>query len=94
MKKQLDELNLYAKPEQIWNLDETNFCLDPSKTKVVGKRGAPSSRTTGSSGKENITVLMAVNAAGFKAPPCIVFKGNHIWNSWVAPPTECFPGTT
>lgn len=92
--KLLDDLDLRDKPEQVWNLDETNFALDPSKTKVVGKKGAPSSRTTAGSGKENITVLVAVNAAGFKAPPLIVFKGKNIWSEWVAPPDESYPGTT
>lgn len=34
--KTLDQLELHDKPSQVWNLDETSFCLDPSKTKVVG----------------------------------------------------------
>ncbi|XP_074037198.1 uncharacterized protein [Leptinotarsa decemlineata] len=94
LKKQLDALNLHDKPRQIWNLVETNFCLDPCKTKIVEKRGAASSRTTAGTGRENTTVLMAVSADGFKAPPLIVFKAKNMWDGWVAPPSEEFPGTT
>lgn len=94
LKKQLDDLSLHDKPRQIWNLDETSFSLDPSKTKIVGKRGAPSSRTTAGSGRENTTVLMAVSADGFKAPPLIVFKAKNMWDDWVAPRTDEFPGTS
>ncbi|KAB0800750.1 hypothetical protein PPYR_06489, partial [Photinus pyralis] len=39
LKKTLRDLDLNDKPHQIWNLDQLGFCLDPSKTKVVGKKG-------------------------------------------------------
>lgn len=69
------ELNLRDIPHCIWNLDESSFCQDPSKTKVVGNKGTPASRTTAGAGRENIIVLMAANAAGYKAAPLLVFKG-------------------
>lgn len=81
-------------PSQIWNLDETSFCLDPSKTKVIAPKGSSVHRVTAGSGKENITVLMACNAAGQKAPPLIVFKGKHVWDSWMAASNEEFTGMT
>ncbi|KAL0879446.1 hypothetical protein ABMA27_003197 [Loxostege sticticalis] len=62
LKETLLELGIH-KPEQIWNMDETSVCLDPSKTKVVGGKGLPCTRTTQGSGKENVTVLTTVNAA-------------------------------
>jgi len=34
----LNELKLLDKPERIWNLDETSFCLDASKTRVVSAK--------------------------------------------------------
>lgn len=80
----ISELNLQNRPSQIWNLDETSFCSDPSKTKVVGKKGLPSTRTTSGPGRENTTVLFAANAAGGKAPPLIVFKGKSVWDQWTA----------
>lgn len=94
LRNTLDELKLQDTPEQIWNLDVTNFSLDPSKTKLVGKKRVSSSRTTAGSGRDNTTVLIAVNSAGHKPPPLIVFKGRNIWNEWVAPQNESFPGTT
>ncbi|KAJ8931870.1 hypothetical protein NQ314_015136 [Rhamnusium bicolor] len=45
LNKTLSDLNLH-KPELIWNLDETSLSHDPHKTRVVGERGKPSSRTT------------------------------------------------
>lgn len=78
----------------IWNLDETNFCSDPSKTKIVGKKGAKATRTTSTSGRENTSVLFACNANGDKAPPLIIFKGKQIWTHIVPPEGKGFPGTT
>ncbi|XP_063226844.1 uncharacterized protein LOC134533298 [Bacillus rossius redtenbacheri] len=79
-------------PTQIWNLDETSYCLDPSRMKVVGETNTPSHRVTSGSGKDIITVLMSANAMGEKLPPLIVFKGKNVWDSWMAPPGEEFPG--
>ncbi|CAH2011313.1 unnamed protein product [Acanthoscelides obtectus] len=77
---------------QIYNIDETGFCLDPSRIKVVGEKGRAAHRTTSGPARENITVLLGGNAAGEKLPPLVVFKGKHIWNSWI--PTEEYPGMT
>ncbi|XP_026728980.1 uncharacterized protein LOC113498807 [Trichoplusia ni] len=84
LEKVLLDLDLVNRPSQVWNLDETSVSLDPSKTKVVGKIGKASSRTTFGTGKENITVLTAVNANGVKLTPLIVFKGKYVWNQWIA----------
>ncbi|CAG4950882.1 unnamed protein product [Colias eurytheme] len=84
LEKVLLDLDLINRPSQVWNLDETSVSLDPSKTKVVGKMGKASSRTTFGTGKENITVLTAVNANGAKLTPLIVFKGKYVWNQWIA----------
>lgn len=94
LEKTVKELGLEDKPSQIWNLDESSFCSDPSKTKIVGQRGLPSTRTTSGPGKQNTTVLMCCSAIGDKAPPLIIFKGKNVWDQWVAPPTSEFPNTT
>ncbi|XP_054281231.1 uncharacterized protein LOC128998900 [Macrosteles quadrilineatus] len=94
LKSTLDDLKLENKPGQIFNIDETNFSLDPSKTKVVGEVNRPSSRITSGPGRENTTVLLGGNAAGEKLPPLIVFKGKAVWDSWLAPESEAFPGTS
>lgn len=67
-------MNLENKPNRIWNLDETSFCLDPSKTKCVGARGVAYIWTTFGSSRENTSVLMACSAAGDKEPSLIIYK--------------------
>ncbi|XP_030751409.1 uncharacterized protein LOC115878935 [Sitophilus oryzae] len=94
LEKTINELGLQERPSQIWNLDESSFCTDPSKTKIVGQRGAPSTRTISGPGKQNTTVLMCCSASGEKAPPLIIFKGKHVWEQWTAPRGTEFPHTT
>lgn len=36
LEKSINDLKLSDKPHQLFNIDETSFNLDPSKTKVVG----------------------------------------------------------
>ncbi|XP_072377977.1 uncharacterized protein [Diabrotica undecimpunctata] len=84
LKNTLVELDLNGKPKQIWNLDETSLCVDPSRVKVLGAKGKPCSRTTSGPGKENVTILSAANAFGDKVPPCIAFKGKFVWDQWMA----------
>lgn len=83
LKEVLLELNI-TEPERIWNLDETSICLDPTKTKIVGGIGLPCTRTTKGTGKENITVLTTVSAAGTKLSPLIVFKGKYMYDEWMS----------
>lgn len=64
----LRELNI-SDQNKIWNLDETSVSLDPTKAKVVGAVGKPCTRITAGTGKETITVLTTVNAAGKKLTP-------------------------
>ncbi|VVC98662.1 unnamed protein product [Leptidea sinapis] len=80
----LKTLGLEQRPELIWNLDETSVSLDPSKTKVVGRKGAPCSRTSHGTGKEHITVLTAVSAGRQKLTPLIIFRGTYVWDTWMA----------
>lgn len=88
----LTDLLLRDKPNRIWNLDESSFSHDPYKTKIVGARGKPCSRTVSGPGRENTTVLSAVSASGLKAPPLIVYKGKNIWDAWVPDEEHSFPG--
>ena len=86
------ELGLENKPHRIWNLDETSFCTDPSRFKVVGAIDQATTRTIADSGKENTSVLFACNAAGGKAPPLIIYKGTSMWNNWYADACKEYPG--
>ncbi|KAJ8946650.1 hypothetical protein NQ314_008822 [Rhamnusium bicolor] len=94
LNKTLSDLNLHDKPELIWNLDETSLSHDPHKTRVVGERGKPSSRTTSGPGRENTTVLSAVSPSSLKAPPLIIFKGKNIWDSWLPDVEKSYTGTS
>ena len=79
----INDLGLTNKPQNIYNCDETSFCHDPTKTKVVAAVGKPCHRYTAASGRENTSVLACVNAAGEKMPPLIIYKGKNLWNKWV-----------
>lgn len=97
----MDDLQLDGRTRTIYNIDETSFSLDPSKTKVVGEVNKPSSRIVSGPGRENTTVLFGsntvlfgANAAGEKLPPLIVFKGKNIWDSWMACDGNSYPNTS
>ena len=85
--KQLDgiflEYDLFNKPHVVFNVDETSFSHDPSKTKVVGAIGAPCTRTISSCGRENTSVLVGASASGFKLPLLIIFKGQNVMEDWI-----------
>lgn len=38
----VQDVTRYVPPERIYNIDETSFCLDPSRIKVVGGEGKSS----------------------------------------------------
>ena len=50
--------------------------MEPNKTRVVAPKGQKAARVTATSGREAYTVMAAVNAAGEKDPPLIIFKGS------------------
>ncbi|KAK8371956.1 hypothetical protein O3P69_016299 [Scylla paramamosain] len=39
LEKEMDRLNIKDRPECIYNLDETGFPMDPSKSKTIGSKG-------------------------------------------------------
>ncbi|KAI4455426.1 hypothetical protein MML48_9g00003656 [Holotrichia oblita] len=90
----INELQLENKLDNIWNLDETAFCSDPSRTKTIGAKGFAATRTSAGSGKENTTVLLACSAAGSKVPPLFIFRGKNVWTEWISPKGSGFPDTT
>ena len=54
-------LEITDRPCCFWNLDETNLCHEPSRTKVIAPKGQKASRVTATSGRENTTVLAAIS---------------------------------
>lgn len=82
LEEQINELKLDDKPSHIYNLDETSFCADPSRVKLLSGVGQKAHRTQEGSGRENTTVLACCNAAGKVMPPLIIFQGANLWSSW------------
>lgn len=83
LSKEIERLGLENKPNQIYNLDESGFHMDPAKTKVVTEKGQPAHRTIQGSGRENTTVLACVNAEGKAMPPLVIFEANKFWSTWI-----------
>ncbi|XP_060801974.1 uncharacterized protein LOC132901742 [Amyelois transitella] len=84
LEEYIKTMDLQYSPDRIWNLDESSFSKDPEKTKIVGAKGYASTRTIASAGKDNVTVLFTVNAAGEKLPPLIIYRGKNIWDQWMS----------
>lgn len=69
-------------PDAIVNYDETNFCDDPGKSKVVVRRGAKRAEKIMDTSKSSTSVMFSVSASGLMLPPYIVYKADHIWQTW------------
>ncbi len=88
---EMKRLSIINRPECVWNVDETSLFTDPRLVKVVAPKGIKASRTTSTSGREAITVMAGISAAGECLPPLIIFKGKNIQNTWKG--TNAYPGT-
>lgn len=83
LKREMDLAGVTAKPQNIYNVDETGFVTDPSSAYVLARRGSQNVyQSTGGSGREQVTVCITGNAAGLNLPPMIVYKGKHLYKSW------------
>ena len=72
----LKEHDLFEKLKQIYNCDETGFCVDGvSKNRVMEASGVSASRD------ERITVLFAANADDEMLLPLIVHRWKNLWTS-------------
>ena len=78
-------------PHQIWNCDESGFPSDPKKCRVIGPSGVEAYRVVPGAGRDNTTVLAAVNADGRALPPLVIFSGQHHMQSWHS--EQDMPGT-
>ena len=65
--------DLFQKPCQIFNCDESGFPLDPAKPNVVVPRGVKHPYCVSSGDKSQITVLVCCSAGGYVIPPFIIF---------------------
>lgn len=93
------ELGLADKRNVIWNLDESSFSKDPSKTKIVDLKGHAAMRVIatprGDNTTDNTRVLLEhrriASAIGGKKPPLSLQRKIHMWEEWTYP--DAFPGT-
>jgi hypothetical protein len=65
LEKVLTKLNLFDRPQSIYNVDETGFGDDPGRKQVIIKRDSKyGTCSQGGSGKNFTTLLMCTSASG------------------------------
>jgi hypothetical protein len=70
------EHNLWDRPENIFNCDESGYQADQGKLRILCDKSLKNAkRLTGNNTKQSYTVLSASSAAGQYLPPLFVFKG-------------------
>jgi len=70
-------------PQLIINYDETNMTDDPGKVKVVTRRGCKHPERILDSSKSSVSVMFAGTASRFLLPPYVVYKAEHLYDSWM-----------
>lgn len=71
--------SILSDPSRVFNLDESSFMLCPKSEKVLAIKGQKNVvEIVKGSEKDNITVLVNVNADGSVAPNLIVFPGQRL----------------
>lgn len=73
-------------PDRIWNMDETGCPTVPTKTvKVIAEKGKKRvGQKTSAERGTNVTLALAVNAAGQAIHPFFIFPRKNMQNSWMA----------
>lgn len=79
----LEEAIRDIEPSNIINYDETNFCDDPGKTRVIVKRGTKHAEVIKDTSKTSTSVMMAASGSGELLPPYIVYKATHLYPTWI-----------
>lgn len=70
-------------PQSIINYDETYMTDDPGKVKVVTRRGCKHPERILDSSKSCVSVMFAGTASGLLLPPYVVYKAEHLHDSWM-----------
>lgn len=69
--------------ESIVNYDETNFCDDPGKQKVIIRRGSKHPKYVIDSSKSSTSLMMSGSASGVLLPPYIVYRAENLYPTWI-----------
>lgn len=67
-----DENDLWDKPGQLYNVDETGIAIDPPKLRVCTYKGQKKVRQHGSGNKVQVTAVSCGSATGHTIPPPVV----------------------
>lgn len=69
-------------PQNVFNYDETNVSDDPGKIKALFRKGVKYPERVINHSKSSTTVMICGSASGVLLPPYIIYKGEHLWNTW------------
>ena len=78
----LSETLLNVSSAAIVNYDETNFVDDPGKRTFIVRRGMKRPERIMDSTKGATSVMMSCAADGTFLPPYVVFKAQHLYDTW------------
>jgi hypothetical protein len=82
LEKEIESLHLQNSPQQIYNLDESAFFVDPRGGKVIAETGSKVQRVISTSGRNCFTAMACVNAVGTALPPLVIFDAKNLYSSW------------
>lgn len=82
-------------PENVVNYDETNFCDGPKGALMFYRKGTKHPQRVMNTSKTSVSVMFADSASGALLPPYVVYKAEHLMNSWVTggPLCACYNRT-
>lgn len=92
VESEIERLQLLDKPSHINNVDESAFCTDPKRGKVVSEKGVSTHRTTAGNLRKFFTAMGTINAAGNSYPPLFIFRAKNFYSTWGG--SKVVPGTT
>ncbi|GAB1605179.1 hypothetical protein Ahia01_000799700 [Argonauta hians] len=93
LEQTLTDLDLFDKPDRIFNLDEKGCRLSlHHQQQVIAKKGSKRVHLVAPEHGENVTVVACVSAVGGAVPPMIIFKGKNRKQQFGddLPPLACF----
>lgn len=69
-------------PSNIFNFDETNVSDDPGSKKLVYRRGVKYPENVVNYSKSSTSIMMCGSADGTLLPPYVIYKSEHLYNTW------------
>lgn len=69
-------------PSHLFNYDESNLSDDPGKMKAIFRRGVKYPERVVNFSKSATSIMVCGSASGVLLPPFVIYKGEHLWNTW------------